>query len=519
VFLLSCSKKLPDVVNTPLGGGSSDVCPNIKRPDEPSVVSWDASALSSLKARMNQGGVVVRYSVEGCKAELEPLPYCVVKGAKYQYQWLPGTEKIEARSSREVFAELPLGAASLSGKLSGGKMLRVDVKQAGLSELPFDVKLDREALEGDCDRATHVVARFYLGGFTMVSGESKQLSAKASIFGFGGGGEAEQGLSVENSVGQKAACDAAQEKDEQQAGCSFPLRIGLRSLRSPASNAAAAPPQPVATALPAAPQPIPRQGQNVATTPPRVSTPSAPPSSLRGGPMVRLEGGTFTMGSNDGDEDEKPTHSVTLKPFWMDVTEVTVAAYKVCVDAGACSKPGDGGFCNWGKSDRSNHPINCVDWEQATSFCRWANKRLPTEEEWEYGARQGGVRGDRKYPWGDAEPASQLCWNRYGDGKPNSSCPVGSFSAGDTPTGLKDMAGNVWEWTSSAYCPYTSSGYDVGKCESARVSRGGSWLNNYASNVRGADRYRFTPSVRIFDLGFRCARADLFYSLPALGHI
>ncbi len=469
------------------------MCPNIKRPDEPSVVSWDASALSSLKARMNQGGVVVRYSVEGCKAELEPLPYCVVKGAKYQYQWTPGTEKIEARSSREVFAELPLGAASLSGKVSGGKMLRVDAKLAGLSELPFDVKLDREALEGDCDRATHVVARFYLGGFTMVSGESRQLSAKASIFGFGGGGEAEQGLSVENSVGQKAACDAAQEKEGEQAGCSFPLRIGLRSLRSPASNTVAVPSTPV-------------------------STPAAPPSSLRGGPMVRLAGGTFIM----GDAVQGPPHPVTLKPFWLDTTEVTVAAYKACVDAGSCSKPDDrDDSCNWGKSDRGNHPINCVDWEQATSFCRWANKRLPTEEEWEYGARQGGIRGDRKYAWGDAEPASQLCWQQ-GAG----TCPVGSYPAGDTPTGLKDMTGNVEEWTSSAYCPYTSSGYDVSKCKSDRVIRGGSWAppppfgNDAASSyVRGARRNWYAPSNRYIFVGVRCARADLFYSLPGQGHI
>jgi formylglycine-generating enzyme required for sulfatase activity len=222
--------------------------------------------------------------------------------------------------------------------------------------------------------------------------------------------------------------------------------------------------------------------------------------------MVRLEGGTFTMGSNDGESEEKPTHPVTLKPFWLDVTEVTVAAYKACVDAGSCSTsdPNDRGSCNWGKSDRGNHPINCVDWEQATSFCRWANKRLPTEEEWEYGARQGGGRGDRRYAWGDAEPAGQLCWRRT-DG----TCPVGSYPAGDTPTGLKDMTGNVWEWTSSAYCPYTSSGYDVSKCDSYRVNRGGSWLHDNASGMRGADRSRGDPSYPRVVGGFRCARADL----------
>jgi formylglycine-generating enzyme required for sulfatase activity len=116
--------------------------------------------------------------------------------------------------------------------------------------------------------------------------------------------------------------------------------------------------------------------------------------------MVKLEGGTFTMGSNDGFPHQKPTHPVTLKPFSMDVTEVTVAAYEACVDAGSCSTLDLNEYdpCNWGKSDRGNHPINCVDWEQATSFCRWANKRLPTEEEWEYGALQGGAWGIGSIP-------------------------------------------------------------------------------------------------------------------------
>jgi len=79
------------------------------------------------------------------------------------------------------------------------------------------------------------------------------------------------------------------------------------------------------------------------------------------------------------------------------------------------------------------------------------------------------------------------------------------------------MAGNVWEWTSSLYCPYTSSGYDVGKCETSRVNRGGGWVSNNASNVRGALRYWSTPSHRSTSLGFRCARADLLLSFTGPG--
>ena len=129
VVASACSQQLLRQ-DTQLGGPLGEQCPNVKRPNEPSVVSWDVSALSSLKSRMSEGGVVVRYSVEGCKAELEPLPDCVVSGVKYKYQWSPGTEKIEAHSSREVFAELPLGAGSLAGKLAGGKVLRVPALHA-----------------------------------------------------------------------------------------------------------------------------------------------------------------------------------------------------------------------------------------------------------------------------------------------------------------------------------------------------------------------------------------------------
>jgi formylglycine-generating enzyme required for sulfatase activity len=218
------------------------------------------------------------------------------------------------------------------------------------------------------------------------------------------------------------------------------------------------------------------------------------------GGMVRLEGGTFRMGSEEGDWYEKPVHWVTLKPFWLDVTEVTVAAYKACVDAGACSKPDEGNWCNWGKSDRGNHPINCVDWEQATQFCRWANKRLPTEEEWEYGTRQGGVRGDRKYPWGNAEPSNQLCWDGKGkdagENRRRGTCPVGSYPLGDTPTGLKDMAGNVWEWTASASCPYTNDGYNVSKRETARVTQEAALVRKYRKrHLAGKVGRRKTPPL------------------------
>jgi formylglycine-generating enzyme required for sulfatase activity len=213
------------------------------------------------------------------------------------------------------------------------------------------------------------------------------------------------------------------------------------------------------------------------------------------------------MGSEEFDS-EKPAHQATVATFVLDRTEVTVAAYNGCVNAGRCTQrtsvdlPGitedvrtkASAYCNGGKDGRSNHPMNCVDWNDATAFCSWAGKRLPTETEWEYAAR--GAEG-RKYPWGYSEPADQLCWKRS-----NGTCSVGSFPSGNTPQGLVDMAGNVWEWTASNYCPYPSK-----SCTNAAlVYRGGSWSNDNAPYVRGALRSDYEPGFRSYLLGFRCAR-------------
>jgi formylglycine-generating enzyme required for sulfatase activity len=187
---------------------------------------------------------------------------------------------------------------------------------------------------------------------------------------------------------------------------------------------------------------------------------------------------------------DNPARLVELKAFELDETEVTVDAYRTCVTAGTCRQPATGSECNWDKPDRGDHPVNCVDWAQATTYCGWVGKRLPTEEEWEAAAR--GATG-RDYPWGNAPPRDQLCWSATSGGH---TCPVGKYAAGNTPEGLKDMAGNVWEWTSSNY---ESEG---------RVVRGGSWYDSYFTNVHAAYRGKSAPGDRYSALGFRCARTQ-----------
>jgi len=247
-------------------------------------------------------------------------------------------------------------------------------------------------------------------------------------------------------------------------------------------------------------------------------------------PMADIPGGTFAMGSEDSDanENEKPVHTVQVASFRLDKTEVTVADYAACVRKGKCSEPeayrGERGnfriCCNWHHPEgRQQHPINCVDFAQATAFCAWVGKRLPTEEEWEYAAR-GGALG-RKYPWGNTEPDPSRLNACGSECPPNliakrfyatapmypekdpwpETAPVGSFPHGASKDGVLDLAGNVWEWTASFYATY-----DGRNRENKRVLRGGSWGGGDPRTERTSNRFRLEENARAQFLGFRCAQ-------------
>ena len=220
---------------------------------------------------------------------------------------------------------------------------------------------------------------------------------------------------------------------------------------------------------------------------------------------IQIPGGTYMMGSNTGNADEQPVHQVTVPEFEMSKTEVTVSQYAACVDFGSCAAPNTEISCNWGVAGLEDHPVNCVDWQQAVDFCTWAGGRLPSEAEWEYAARGGGQ--DIIYPWGNDSPNCSLANYTGCEGGTWSSC---SAPAGNTSQGLCDMGGNVWEWMKDWYhSNYTGAPADGSAWESPvgtdRVLRGSAWGRD-ADYLRASSRRWTDPSNRDILIGFRCAR-------------
>ncbi len=242
------------------------------------------------------------------------------------------------------------------------------------------------------------------------------------------------------------------------------------------------------------------------TTPPTFSIGSVEVSEKDGMKLLYVPAGEFTMGNDNGDDNEKPVHAVSLDAFWIDQTEVTNAMYALCVNDGKCDAPGSKESLTrptyYGDAKYNNYPVIFVDWDRAKTYCEWAGRRLPTEAEWEKAAR--GTEAF-VYPWGNVMPDKNLLNYRdvIGD-----TTEVGTYPKGASPYGALDMAGNVWEWVNDWFIPdyYKNSpksnplGPSAGP---AHVLRGGSWnLND--DLVRSTFRGRH-PSEPNLGIGFRCA--------------
>ncbi len=255
--------------------------------------------------------------------------------------------------------------------------------------------------------------------------------------------------------------------------------------------------------------------------------------------LVYVPAGEFQMGSEQYD-DEKPVHTVYLDAYWIDQAEVSNIQFGVFVEQSGyetdAEKNGESYVGSWSlvegadwqhpqgpNSDileLSDHPVVHISWNDAQAYCEWVGRRLPTEAEWEKAAGWNeDTQSQMTYPWGDglADGEANFCDvncafdhkdANYDDGYEETS-PVGSFPAGQSFYGTYDMAGNVWEWTSSLYKDYPYDAMDGREdltSSDGRVLRGGSWLSN-DFNLRSAIRFRYAPSYTDFYIGFRCSRS------------
>jgi formylglycine-generating enzyme required for sulfatase activity len=228
--------------------------------------------------------------------------------------------------------------------------------------------------------------------------------------------------------------------------------------------------------------------------------------------FVEIAGGTFNMGSDIGIDEEEPLHPVTVPDFEIMQTEVTVAMYADCVNAQECLVPVSQDPCNWGVSDREDHPMTCLSWYEASLYCDWIGGRLPSEAEWEYAARSRGQ--NVKYPWGDASPTCQYAVFHEGAAAGcgrDSTWPVCSKLEGRTEQGLCDMAGNAYEWVQDSYhSNYVGAPSDGSAWESPegddRAIRGGSWTQGNDFMLRSSARYWSDRWAQPYDTGVRCVR-------------
>jgi formylglycine-generating enzyme required for sulfatase activity len=253
---------------------------------------------------------------------------------------------------------------------------------------------------------------------------------------------------------------------------------------------------------PAAPQP---------PVPPRPVQPPVPEG------FVRVEGGTFQMGSaSGGDNDERPAHTVTVKSFYMGKYEVTQKEWVEIMGSNPSNFKGD------------TLPVENVSWHDAIEYCNKRSMRegltpayrgsgdsvtcdlsasgyrLPTEAEWEYAARGGANGAYLTYTYSGSNSVDSVGW--YDNNSGNRTHPVGTKQPNDV--GLYDMSGNVWEWCWDWYGNYPSGSQTdpVGPASgSSRVLRGGSWYYS-AQNLRSAFRGSYTPTLRGSNFGFRLVR-------------
>jgi formylglycine-generating enzyme required for sulfatase activity len=238
--------------------------------------------------------------------------------------------------------------------------------------------------------------------------------------------------------------------------------------------------------------------------------------------MVLVPAGAFTMGRDDGPVDERPAHRVDVPAFRVDRLPVTNRQFAEFLNASGLR--GARGERRYDEDDsdarvrleggrwvphpgHADHPVVEASWPGARDFCAWQGKRLPTEAEWEKAARGTDAR---RYPWGDALPDASRA--HFGAGW-NDLAPVGTRPRGASPYGVLDMAGNGWDWVSSAYRPYPYRADDGREDLTVNVVRGtrGGGHDSRPEDLTTTQRGRAVsraPQAGHHNIRFRCARSD-----------
>lgn len=260
-----------------------------------------------------------------------------------------------------------------------------------------------------------------------------------------------------------------------------------------------APPTP--TLRPAPPTPEPVEAEVEATT--EAAAPTGPLFE----DMVLIEAGPFTMGQDGSKPKNGPAHEVDLPAFEIDRFEVTNTEFaQFAEQTGFVTYAEQGSSKNWRDvaEGKDNHPVVYVTWDDASAYCEWAGKRLPTEAEWEKAARGDDARA---YPWGSEFNAEN---GNFYEGGIRGTTAVGSFPGGASPSGVEDMAGNVREWVEDFFQAYPGQAADADPFfgEENRVNRGGGWFDGEDGEiVTTYNRNAGPPGTSANDdIGFRCAR-------------
>ena len=484
-------------------------CGVMKSYDAPLIIEWpsaDRGALEGLIIGRRDGLVAVRY--EGCEMQL--LRRCSVAGG-YGYTGLGIKHDDQTfRSADELYAKIPLGAAQLEGELERHGALALKMTVVGRFDAGH-ARVDRRELRGDCEQATHVISAATVGAFRLATEAGAEVAAGGGFYNAQAGVSSSAERGFERSDGDPQRC-SGNDSSRPPSGCGALLRLEVEPIREPDEVSA-------------------RRKQRPCP---------------RG--TVLVEGGRYGWEAYPRPMDvHMPPEIVVVPDFCIDQHEVIAADYADCADDGPCSAAAttvhgeslpeiqlatEGDLCNGDRVTRRRHPVNCVTWHQADTYCRARGGRLPSEQEWEWAARGGEQQ--RTYAWGEEKPGPDLvnacdgectrylaekdkkAWTGLFAGKDGDAgtAKTGSHRRGAGRGRVLDLAGNVWEWTASSEAAYrgASATYEGGgeavggPAPDLRAIRGGGFMSEEDDEVRVTARRLLGAKDRRTDVGFRCVR-------------